>query len=198
MKLILKARAGLTAKKIQVTRNGKTFQQTIYVRGGGKAPKDKVKSPDETKTKGTPKDEYKNILNSLSRDQLVNLSGEDKDYWSDHTDFEIKEELMDRFGDLKPDEAKNEVKELKETYDIDSSDKKEDKKGGDKAAKREKAIRDIVENKQMGKIDGKKVDLTTAGAMSKILNALSDESKKKFLALPIDRMLTVTWKLVSK
>jgi len=36
MKLILKAKAGLTAKKVQVTRGGKTFQQTVYVRTGEK------------------------------------------------------------------------------------------------------------------------------------------------------------------
>lgn len=34
--LILKARTGLVAKKISITRKGKTFQQTVYVRAGEK------------------------------------------------------------------------------------------------------------------------------------------------------------------
>ena len=36
MKLILKAKQGLTAKKVTVTRGGKTFQQTVYVKTGEK------------------------------------------------------------------------------------------------------------------------------------------------------------------
>lgn len=43
MILILKARTGLTSKKVFVTRAGKTFQQTVYVRSGEKKDKEKDK-----------------------------------------------------------------------------------------------------------------------------------------------------------
>lgn len=41
IRLILKARAGLTPKKVTVTKKGKTFQQTVYVRVGEESKKEK-------------------------------------------------------------------------------------------------------------------------------------------------------------
>lgn len=60
------------------------------------------------------------------------------------------------------------------------------------------AIRQIVTDHSAKKIDGVFVDATTANAIITVYDALNDENKAKFAALPIDRMGDAAWKLLSK
>lgn len=57
-------------------------------------------------------------------------------------------------------------------------------------------LRKIVDDKSMGKVDGTRVDLTTANAVVKVYDNLSGGNQKKFGELPLDKMINVTWKLV--
>ncbi len=60
------------------------------------------------------------------------------------------------------------------------------------------ALRGIVEHHQHGKVEGVRVDATTARAIVSVHDALNAENQAKFLAMPIGRMADVAWKLVSK
>ena len=59
-------------------------------------------------------------------------------------------------------------------------------------------LRDIVQNgAKKIRVDGKKVlvDAFTASAMVQIHDALNEENRAKYLALPWPHFVTVTWKL---
>ena len=60
MKLILKAREGLTQKKVTATRGGKTYQTTVYVREGEKPGKDKPAKKEEQPKEGGKKESQGN------------------------------------------------------------------------------------------------------------------------------------------
>jgi hypothetical protein len=45
------------------------------------------------------------------------------------------------------------------------------------------------------RIDGHKVDHFTASAIVQVYDALSPANREKFLALPVDRMAAMAWKL---
>jgi hypothetical protein len=62
---------------------------------------------------------------------------------------------------------------------------------------REQQLRKIVSEHQCADIDGVLVDATTASMLCKVLDALNDANKGKFLSLPIARMADVGWELVS-
>jgi hypothetical protein len=57
------------------------------------------------------------------------------------------------------------------------------------------ALRDILEH-GYAKIDGVMVDLFSASAMVKVYDALNDENKIKFAALPIVKMAKIAFQLV--
>jgi predicted RecA/RadA family phage recombinase len=72
-----------------------------------------------------------------------------------------------------------------------------DAKGGQVMAGRKLiALRGIVEHKQHGKVEGVRVDLFTANAIIKVYDALSAENQAKYLALPVQRMANIAFKLV--
>lgn len=75
MILILKAKAGLTAKKITITRGGKTFQQTVYVRAG------KKKSVEDMKTAldnaGISSEQYSKDKKNLTDKEVRDAYGSD-------------------------------------------------------------------------------------------------------------------------
>ena len=58
------------------------------------------------------------------------------------------------------------------------------------------ALRKIVEEKQYAKIDGMMVDLFSASVMVRVHDALNAENQAKFLALPIDKMAQVAFKMI--
>lgn len=57
-------------------------------------------------------------------------------------------------------------------------------------------MRQIVDSKTMGKVDGKKVDLFTASAVIKVYDALSGKNREHFSNLPLMKMVDVTWKVL--
>lgn len=57
-------------------------------------------------------------------------------------------------------------------------------------------LRKIVDTKSMGKVDGTRVDLTTANVVVKVYDALNSTNQKKFGNLPLDKMINVAWKMV--
>jgi hypothetical protein len=64
------------------------------------------------------------------------------------------------------------------------------------AGDKESKIRQIVSESQAARVDGKMLDLFTASAIVKVLDALDPERKAKFMALPIERIVETTWKLI--
>ena len=64
------------------------------------------------------------------------------------------------------------------------------------AQERIDAIRSVVTGSSYAKIDGVCMDLTTAGAIVAVYNALNDANKEKFASFPAHKMATIAWKLV--
>lgn len=59
-----------------------------------------------------------------------------------------------------------------------------------------KALKQIVDDKSMDRVNGKMVDLTSANMAVQVLNKLNPENRKKLLDLSIDKLLNVVMKLV--
>jgi hypothetical protein len=57
-------------------------------------------------------------------------------------------------------------------------------------------IREVVETKTCSRINGLMVDMTTAHAVILVYDALNPKNKETFAALPLRKMVSVTWKLV--
>jgi hypothetical protein len=66
------------------------------------------------------------------------------------------------------------------------------------APKTIEAIRAIVDNHACRVIDGVMVDAMSAQAIIAVYDALSEANRATFVAMPITRMGTVAWKLISK
>lgn len=66
----------------------------------------------------------------------------------------------------------------------------------EKIAKRLAELQAIVDNKSMGKVDGKRVDLFSANAILSVYKALSDTNKKKLLSLNVPKMASVAFSLL--
>lgn len=58
-------------------------------------------------------------------------------------------------------------------------------------------VKKVVEERQCARVSGVLVDGTTAAVIVQVHDALNDENKKKFAALPIRRMAAVAWKMAS-
>lgn len=58
------------------------------------------------------------------------------------------------------------------------------------------AIRDVVERGAYAKVDGVALDLTTAGAIIAVYDALSETNRARFAAFRVDQMARMAWKLV--
>lgn len=54
----------------------------------------------------------------------------------------------------------------------------------------------VVEHHQAEEVDGMLLDATTARAMCAVDQALSPENRARFRAMPLERAVTVTWRLV--
>lgn len=57
-------------------------------------------------------------------------------------------------------------------------------------------IFDIVANCQADKVDGMLVDLYTASHIKGVYNALNDENRKKYKAMPVSLMASIAFKLL--
>jgi len=62
---------------------------------------------------------------------------------------------------------------------------------------REQKLRQIVANHQAELIEGILIDASTAHMLVKVLDALNQNNKARFLSLPIVTMAKVGWKLVN-
>jgi hypothetical protein len=58
-------------------------------------------------------------------------------------------------------------------------------------------LRHIVEHKQAARVEGLLMDLFTASMLVQIHDALNKTNRAEFLALPLRKMVSVGWKLVS-
>lgn len=63
-------------------------------------------------------------------------------------------------------------------------------------AERIAAIRDVVERGAFAKVDGVAVDLTTAGAIIAVYDALNETNRARFAGFRVDQMARMAWKLV--
>ena len=61
---------------------------------------------------------------------------------------------------------------------------------------KEDAFRQIVASSSAGKVDGQMVDLFSASAVVKVLDALSPQNKEKFLDMPAAAMVGIAFKLM--
>jgi hypothetical protein len=59
-------------------------------------------------------------------------------------------------------------------------------------------LRQIVNRRTAGKVDGQMVDLFSASAILSIYDALSEENQAKYRAMPIRRMAAVAFALREK
>ena len=83
-------------------------------------------------------------------------------------------------GDPEEEEEKEKVKEAAGM----SSNPKED------------ALRQIVADKQMGKVDGTSVDMTSANVILQVLDALNPQNREKYLNLPVKDMADIAFKMM--
>lgn len=59
-------------------------------------------------------------------------------------------------------------------------------------------VRQILDAKQYGKVDGMQLDTFSASALVQIYDALSPENQAKLAAMSLDRAMNVVWKLMNK
>lgn len=64
--------------------------------------------------------------------------------------------------------------------------------------KKEEALRQIVAHHQNAKIQGERVDAQTANIIVKVLDALNDTNKQKFLNMPIKKMAEFAWSMAKR
>ena len=95
----------------------------------------------------------------------------------------IKEELLKEFGS---EEYGRQTKEFEPIPGVDFDNPKEAQ------------LRQIVSDKQRGKVEGTMVDLFTASAIVSVLDAVNETNKEKLLALPVDRMATIAFNMMKK
>jgi len=61
---------------------------------------------------------------------------------------------------------------------------------------KEDAIREIVASQSMGRVEGVKLDLYSASAIVYILDAISPQNKEKYMAMPVDKMASIAFKMM--
>jgi len=93
----------------------------------------------------------------------------------------IQEELLKEFGS---EEYGPQTKEFEPIPGVDFDNPKE------------ALLRQIVSDKQRGEVEGVMVDLFTASAIVSVLDAINDTNKEKLLALPVDRMADIAFKMM--
>lgn len=58
-------------------------------------------------------------------------------------------------------------------------------------------LRNIVAHHQHAKVNGTRVDVTTAQVILKVYDALSDTNKARMAALPVATMAKIAWKFIA-
>ena len=93
----------------------------------------------------------------------------------------IKEQLLREFGS---EEYGLQTKEFEPIPGVDFDNPKEAQ------------LRQIVSDKQRGKVEGVMVDLFTASAIVSVLDAINETNKEKLLALPVERMADIAFRMM--
>ena len=68
--------------------------------------------------------------------------------------------------------------------------------GLDSDNSKEAQLRQIVADKQMGKVDGTSVDMTSASVILQVLDALNPQNREKYLNLPVKDMADIAFKMM--
>ena len=68
--------------------------------------------------------------------------------------------------------------------------------GLDSDNSKEAQLRQIVADKQMGKVDGVSVDMTSANVILQVLDALNPQNREKYLNLPVKDMADIAFKMM--
>ncbi len=83
---------------------------------------------------------------------------------------------------------------MRQSMNEDSSITELEEGAGDK----ESALRQIVADSQYGVVDGQEVDLYSASAVVKVIDALNPQNKEKYLALPVATMVEMAFKMMKE
>jgi len=60
---------------------------------------------------------------------------------------------------------------------------------------KEDAIREIASSQEAGRIEGTKLDMSAASAVARVMDTLSPENKERYMAMPIDKMVSIAAKM---
>ena len=167
----------------------------------------------DPKTAAAVEVEIRDVLNTLNigTDPRSNLNKEEKQKstkkYDDHEDLKgDQDELPDGLqkaiikkagGD--PEEEEEKEKPLKEfgseEYGLQTKEF-EPIPGLDSDNSKEAQLRQIVADKQMGKVDGTTVDMTSANVILQVLDALNPQNREKYLNLPVKDMADIAFKMM--
>lgn len=105
-------------------------------------------------------------------------------------------------GEIRLDESKMSPEEIREYQScehdfFDTVVAIEQTPVANKTKTRIEQLREIVTEQSCMKIDGVLVDLFSASAAVKVYDALNEKNRASFISLPLTKMMTVTWKLLS-
>ena len=121
------------------------------------------------------KEEFLKIVHEELEDEIKKQSEPDA-YSMDDLRNMVREEVGGLISDYK--------KSLEETNVVESS-------GNSK----EDAIREIASSQEAGRIEGTKLDMSAASAVARVMDTLSPENKERYMAMPIDKMVSIAAKM---
>ena len=149
----------------------------------------------DPKTAAAVEVEIRDVLNTLNigTDPRSNLNKEEKQKstkkYDDHEDLKgdqdelpdgLQKAIIKKAGGDPEEEEKEKVKEA----------------AGMSGNPKEDALRQIVADKQMGKVDGTSVDMTSANVILQVLDALNPQNREKYLNLPVKDMADIAFKMM--
>ena len=149
----------------------------------------------DPKTAAAVEVEIRDVLNTLNigTDPRSNLNKEEKQKstkkYDDHEDLKgdqdelpdgLQKAIIKKAGGDPEEEEKEKVKEA----------------AGMSGNPKEDALRQIVADKQMGKVDGTSVDMTSANVILQVLDALNPQNREKYLNLPVKDMAAIAFKMM--
>tara|TARA_A100001391_G_scaffold200322_1_gene184653 strand:+ start:523 stop:1140 length:618 start_codon:yes stop_codon:yes gene_type:complete len=149
----------------------------------------------DPKTAAAVEIEIRDVLNTLNigTDPRSKLNKEEKQKstkkYDDHEDLKgdqdelpdgLQKAIIKKAGGDPEEEEKEKVKEA----------------AGMSGNPKEDALRQIVADKQMGKVDGTTVDMTSANVILQVLDALNPQNREKYLNLPVKDMADIAFKMM--
>jgi len=121
------------------------------------------------------KEEFLKIVHEELQGE-INKQSEPDAYSMDDLRNMVREEVGGLISDYK--------KSLEEADIVESS-------GNSK----EDAIREIASSQEAGRIEGTKLDMSAASAVARVMDTLSPENKERYMAMPIDKMVSIAAKM---